>query len=494
MRFPPANRVPGRLRLWSLTEDVLVEVGPDGDHLVAFTQWGEIKIDDTSPLVRESLQRMSLGPVSVENLPTPGEDAAPATGPAAPRSDRPWHRLHDVLDKLGCCVVQSLGVDDEVGPVLSVAPVTPRARFWLPPQVDPDQPIRLSRYAAMRAKDGELLLESPLTDYRVVLHLPMAAWVVGSLGAATTVAGLAGRLPVAAPVLADLVAYLVASGMVRTGEPGAPARFAEDDDTGLLPWSHHDLLFHARTRMDRHSGQSGAVFPYLDRLPPPPVTRPRPDGPRFPLYRPELAGLAADPPLTAALEADRPHGEYSDRAVTAEQVGELLFRVARIRSTKRVTVAAGVSYTVSDRPYLNVGALYELELYLSVDRCDGLPPGTYHYDPGDHVLTLVRPATPDTADLLDVAKVAAGSTTAPPVLITMTTRIARLSWMYSGIAYSTTLKNVGALQQALSLVAGAMGLASCAPAVGDGAVADHALGLDWPGEVSVGDFVLGVLE
>jgi hypothetical protein len=282
MHFQRAERVPARRRLWSLSEDVLVEVGPDGDHLVAFTQWGEIRIDDTSPLVRESLRRMSLGPVSVENLPilrgssprwpadpTDPTDLADPTGDAG-EAGGPWSRLQRVLQRLGSCVVQSLALDDATGPVLSVAPVSRQAGFLLPPKVDPDRPMRLSRFAAMRAKDGALLLESPVADYHVILHRPMAAWVVSSLGCPATVTDLSATLKIARPVLADIVAYLLASGMVltaaaTTGPGAAPVRFAEDDDPDLLPWSHHDLQFHARSRMGRHSGPAGAVFPYADR-------------------------------------------------------------------------------------------------------------------------------------------------------------------------------------------------------------------------------------
>jgi SagB-type dehydrogenase family enzyme len=74
----------------------------------------------------------------------------------------------------------------------------------------------------------------------------------------------------------------------------------------------------------------------------------------------------------------------------------------------------------------------------------------------------------------------------------MTARIARLSWLYSGIAYSTALKHVGVLQQTLYLVATAMNLAPCALAVGDTEIATTALRLRWPVEVSVGEFVIGL--
>jgi SagB-type dehydrogenase family enzyme len=492
MRRQPDDRVPARLRLWSLSEDALVEVEPDGDHLVVFTRWGEIRIDDVSPLVRESLRRMSLGPVSVENLPGVGDSLQFWRRGETGEAGEPWRRFRQVLDRLGCCVVQSLGLEGETGPVLSVAPVSRRARLRLPPDIAPERPIRLSRFVALRNSDGDLLLESPLTEHQVVLHRPVAGWVVGSLGSATTVADVSAQLKIAGPVLADMVSYLVASGVVLTGEAEAPGLFAEDHDTDLAPWTHHDLQFHAYSRMGRHSGQSGAVFPDLDRLSAAPVTRTRPAGRRFPLYRPAPADLAAGyPPLSEVVEASGSLRDYSERPVTAEQLGELLFRVARIRDT-RLATAAGASYEVSDRPYLSTADLYELELYVSLHRCSGLPRGNYHYDTREHALTLINDSESGLAELLDTAKIAASSTHRPPVLMTITTRIARLSWIYSGIAYSTTLKHVGALQQTLHLTAAAMGLGSRALAAGDGAVADDVLRLEWPTEVSIGEFLVGI--
>ncbi len=479
MHVHSAARVPGRLRLWSLSEDVLVEVARDGGHLVAFTQWGEIRIDDASPLVRDSLQRMCLGPVSVENLPMLGE------------GHEPWYRIRQVLEKLGCCVVQSLGLDDETGPVLSVTPVSRQARFWLPAEVDTARPIRLSRFVAIRTEGGELVLESPLAQHKVVLHRPLAAWVASSLNGTTTVAAVAEQLNLAEPVLADIVSYLIGSGMVLEREPDGE-RFAEDADPDLVPWSHHDLLFHSHSRLGRRDGATVTALPYTDRLPGAPVVKPVPDGPRVPLHRPPVAELtSSDLSLTEAIEARRSYTDWSERPLSAEQVGELLFRVARIRWTKLASAAGGATYAVSDRPYPSIADLYELELYVSVDRCTGLRRGSHHYDPRKHALTLINDSEKDLAEMLDAAMVAAGSTRRPAVLITVTTRIARLSWMYSEIAYSSTLRHVGALQQTLHLVATAMGLASSALAVSDGAAADEALRLEWPKEVSVGEFVVG---
>jgi len=320
----------------------------------------------------------------------------------------------------------------------------------------------------------------------------MAAWAVGSLGGPTTVSEMSLGLKIARPVLADVVSYLVASGMVLTGEPDEPLRFAEDRDPDLIPWSHHDLQFHAHTRAGRNGGQSGAVFPSADLVAAAPATRPKRAGRRFALYRPASPDLVgAGPPPSPLVEAVRPRHDFSERPVTAEQLGELLFRATRGRQTRSATARGGADDETAEPPSQSAVDLSELELYLTLDRCAGLPRGNYHYEPGGHALTLISDAESGLAELADIAKAAAGSTRRPPVLITIASRIARLSWLYSGVAYSTTLKQVGALQHRLQLTATAMGLASWVPAGGDGATADKVLGLDWPAEVSVGEFVVG---
>jgi SagB-type dehydrogenase family enzyme len=204
---------------------------------------------------------------------------------------------------------------------------------------------------------------------------------------------------------------------------------------------------------------------------------------------PDLA--AEDPPLTEVIENAMLCPELAERELTAEQIGELLFRTARIRSISPASAGADVTYRISDRPYLSIYGLHELELYVSLNRCAGLPRGIYHYDPKDHVLTLINDSEPELDELLDYASVAARTTRRPPVLITITARVARSSWMYGGIAYSLTLTHVGALQQTLCLVATAMGLAPCVPAIDPGDVTDSALHLDWPAEIGVGEFIVG---
>jgi SagB-type dehydrogenase family enzyme len=470
------------VELWSLREDVLVEDDPERDRLVIVSRWGEMGIDSPDDLVRESLRRMILGPIILENI-------------GAGIEYDEWAKVHGVLDTLGGSVVRSLGMPDD-GLLLSAIPVARHASLH-PEPVDPTLPLRLSRFAAMRAVQGELLVESPLAQYQVALHQQLACQVVTGMSAVATVEQLAELVDEAPALVGGMVSYLAAAGVVLVGQwlarSSQKARFDEDGDPMLLRWSHHELLFHSRSRMGRYGGQSGAVFPHAEELPSPELVKPVREGKSFPLYRPSIADLiASDPSLTEVIENGGMWPEVTDRRLTAEQVGELLFRTARIRSVSSESpTGSAVSYDTSDRPYLSTYGLHELELYVSVHNCVGLPRGTYHYDPQRHLLTLINDSQAELDELLSSARIAAKATVQPPLLITMTARVARSSWMFGGIGYYLTLTHIGALQQMLCLVANSMGLAACAPAVDPGDVTDTTLRLDWPGEVGVGEFIVG---
>jgi SagB-type dehydrogenase family enzyme len=482
------------IRLWSLREDVLVEVEPAADQVVVVNRWGEVRVDGADEVVRESLRRMGLGPVWLENVFADRRSADQSSGPDGPTTPEPsvsddpvgryqaeWANLHRVLDLLRTSVVHSLGSQDGEGPLLSAVPVGRSASFDAP-EVDRLRPVRLSRFAAMRAKDGTLRLESPLSRYHVVLHRQLAAQVIAALGGAITITDIADMLDAPNDDVADILSYLAATGIVVLGEWRAAAHtawFAEDTDPKLVRWSHHDLMFHAQSRLGRSDEESGPVFPHAEQHPVPPLVKPvHGGGAPVALYR---------PPRTYRDGTDT----GLDRHVTAEALGELLFRAARIRAVDTAATGTGVRYEVSDRPYLSSNGLYELELYVIANACTDLDRAIYHYDPSEHVLTLVHDNEWEMDALLDEARVAARTESRPAAMVTITARVDRSSWMYSGIGYSLTLTHVGALQQTLCLVATDMGLAACAPAVDPGDLADSVLRLDWPAEVGVGEFIVG---
>lgn len=356
-----------------------------------------------------------------------------------------------------------------VEPLLRVVPIARGARFQ-PPDLSPGDTVRLSKFAFVRRSEQGLVLESALSLHRVTLTedaMPLLAAL--------------GR-PVMVKEAPEALAHLVAAGLAFAGDD-------EERDPALRSWDFHDLLFHSRSRSGRHDQPFGATFRFLDDTPPEPVIKPVPEGAAVELYRPCLEeAAAADPPFTTVLETRRSVRQYAGPP-TIRQLGELLYRAARVR--RMFGPAPGMPYEASSRPYPGGGAVYELELYLTVARCEGLDSGVYYYDPLDHRLVTL-PARPEDAQaMLTTASLATGGTADPDVLITFTSRFRRMSWKYSGVAYAATLKTTGVLYQTLYLVATAMGLSPCGLGSGDSDLAARTFGLDWATESSVGDFLIG---
>jgi SagB-type dehydrogenase family enzyme len=498
----------GRHELWSLREDVHVELAPDGGPALLRSRWGDVTVQRPSSLIREALHRMRLGPISLENIvedparpaATPGRQERAGAGDAITAPEHvQWTRLYGVLERLQPLVIRSLGLDDGQ-PFLSVVPLTPNSRFR-PVLLAPDVPVRLSSFATLRTDGNEYLLESPLSLHRVHLHRPEAIWLVGALGRAITPAASAASLPHGDPIADDALAYLAAAGMVIVAEgaqttPGRPPVFAEDDEQALAGWSAADLTFHTRSTLGRHDHDVGATYPRGEFRPTEPVVKPRPAEPGIPLYRPAWEDLvAADPPLTVAIEGRRSTRSYGAAPMTAAELGELLYRTARVRSLG--PAAAGTAGNddpmpdLSDRPYPAGGACYELELYVTVGQCAGIATGVYHYDPLRHRLEPVNADRATAHRLLSHARAAANADGPPQVLITLTARLPRLTWKYEGLTYALMLKHVGVLTQMLYLVATAMHLAACALGSVNIDATAHAFGTDWRTEPSVGQFMIG---
>jgi SagB-type dehydrogenase family enzyme len=473
--------VPATVRLCALSEDALVEEDSASGSLVVISRWGELRLDAADAAQRDLLRRLRLGPVSLDNVVAAEVRGASAVPVGA--------GLDGLLARISGAVVHALGLPDGLAPLLSAVPVAAEPTFR-PGRVRPDQLVQLSRFAALRRLAGAPVLESPRAPYRVVLHEQSAARAASGLVTQTTVPALAARTGLAVPVVADIVAFLLAAGVVV--EVGADGQTPDDAPVCRL-WTYHELLFHVRTRTAHRDGEVPAAEDPPDRGWAP-VTKPPPEGRRFPLHRPDPDRLVStDPTLADLLERDHACPQFTTARLTAAQVGELLFRAARVRGTGPAPTALGAGDDeASLRPYVSIAGRYELELYVTVDRCADLPKGIYHYDPAEHALTLLRDEPAALAALLDLARVAAANRRRPAALITITARMARVSQVFGGAAYATTLMHVGALQQTLYLCARAMGLAAH-PVIADASdTVDRLLGLEWPAEIGVGECVVDV--
>src|SRR5207244_2719485 len=120
-------------------------------------------------------------------------------------------------------------------------------------------------------------------------------------------------------------------------------------------------------------------------LDPPPALKSIATAATVELYRPDLERLKReDRPYAQVQETRRSIREYDTQPMTARQLGEFLYRVARVKQCweSQVDTPRGpVPMTFASRPYPGGGALYELEVYAAVNACQGLAPGLYRYEP-----------------------------------------------------------------------------------------------------------------
>jgi SagB-type dehydrogenase family enzyme len=357
-------------------------------------------------------------------------------------------------------------------------------------------------------RDGaHLVVESPLCPIRVILDDPRSAAVMGALASAGTISQIVARTPgVDVAEVAGLVTLFSEAGLIDQGtierdesapeqEPESAPRATFVANPALETWEFHDLLFHSRSRCGRSDRQFGATYRMPHRSPPP-AFKTEVATEWFDLERPDAERLERDdPPFALVQQRRRSIREYGQRPLTAQQLGEFLFRVAR--STRRwqseVQAPVGpIEMEFSARPYPAAGGLHELEFYLVVNSCQDLSNGLYHYDPQQHRLGRLSGPTRDTEFLL---REAAGSAGIPwetlQVHIILAARFERLAWKYESIAYALLLKDVGVVYQTMYLAATAMDLAPCGLGCGDSDLFARAAGLDYYVESSVGEFLLG---
>lgn len=374
---------------------------------------------------------------------------------------------------------------------LTAAPTSTLARLRHAASPEPVGRYRLSRFACLRWHDDRLVIESHASYFRIGVTAPEARSLLLDLVGEAGVARLCrdhGRETVLA-----CLAFLLDTGVV--GAVDEHGETAEDRRPELAQREFHDVLLHASSRIGLGDQPVGATFRHRGRIPPSPAVRPLPAGRRQSLPVPDLvAAMRDDPPLARVMETRRSIRRAGTRTITAGELGELLYRVVRVRSTRPADPEAGVPYETTDRPCPSGGAAHDLEVYLTVRACDGILPGIYHYDPTDHALTLVCDDLLLVKRMLRAAYVATGRESVPQVLVTLAARFARVSWKYEGIAHAITLKNVGVLFEAMYLAATALGLAPCALGSGDSVAFAGATGLDPMVESSVGEFALSALS
>lgn len=342
-------------------------------------------------------------------------------------------------------------------------------------------PCVLSRFCLLRLENGHIVLESPLAHARLrIFHAAVVA-SIASLTAHPSGPSRNARGEISTAPSVELLSLLSIEGFLEDPEEGA-----EDGNLALRHWEFHDLLFHSRSRIGRTSAIVGGSYRFRGEIAPLPGVKPPMSAFPIALPRPDLQSLSfRDLTVTAALESRVSIRHSGARAPTVLELGHFLYRSARVRHCTKYQ-----EIDLTNRPYPNGGASYELEIYPIIDRCAGLLSGVYHYDPVAHALEPLVAPSAATETALCLAYAANGGLVRPSILLVVTARFRRVSWKYESVAYATILKNVGALYQTMYIVATAMRLAPCAIGAGDSDLFSEILGNDYLEESAVGEFML----
>ena len=303
----------------------------------------------------------------------------------------------------------------------------------------------MSPSAVVAWRDGEIEVATPGSEFVLRFARPDVLHVLHAFATPRTFE----------QALVDLPGWSRPDLVARTAALVDAGALCPVDEVREPPgsWDRWSFAFHRSTRSShfkpRYAHRTAAVAPARSsRSVQLPIPGPWPEGRS----------------LAETLSARQSRRRWAARSLSLDEVGHLLWQSARNRPTSH-----GLS-----RPYPSGGGVYSLEVYLVVDHdaVTDLATGIHRYRPESHELEEVS-ADPDVAEPFLLAAAGSAGSPAPPALIVITSRFARQSEIYSTLAYSLLLKEVGGLFQTLYLVAEDIGIAVCALG---GGVPDELLG------------------
>ena len=469
-----------------LVGHVTLEAHPDG-HIVAGVDGHPIGLGQFSAGVAEHAQNLRAG--------LPLASFASGRRPIDKEVELLVRRLalHGLLEyRLGRSRSRGDQRGDQGEDQVVIEPQVPD--YWpQAPQLGAADVLVLSRFAYLRRRGNDMVLESPRSGALFRICDPKVAAALATLSAPQALKRF--RRQDGFPGV-ELLALLVECRILLTLDATSDSGLRPDEgDDSLVLWDFHDLLFHARSTEGRHANPMGGVYPYAGVMPSPPAVRPR--WPGTPIDLRELFAAPPQPlsPAARLLRERQSTRSFDDqRPITLAELARFLDGAARVQSTWESPLDLGDGGPVAEyavRPYPSGGGSYGLELYLAVDRCEGLARGFYHYDAGGHALMPIGVRANELDALLAGAEFAMDAPAAPQILIIIAARFGRTSWKYSSLAYALILKDAGVLTQTLYLMATDMGLGGCAIGTANIDLFARMTGIEFHTEGPVGQFALG---
>jgi SagB-type dehydrogenase family enzyme len=380
------------------------------------------------------------------------------------------------------------GKDD----LVVIEPQTPG--YWpQTPKLADSATIVLSRFAYMRRRGAEMVLESPRAGALFKIWDPKITAVLSALSTPQRISRL--RRQDNFPGIGLLALLVDCQILFRIDAANDQGLRPTEGDDNLVLWDFHDLLFHTHSTEGRQANPLGGLYPHAGAIAPLPAVRPRWPGKKIDLQKFSAEPSRLNSPVARLLLERHSTRDFDDQQpITLAELAQFLDSTARVRLSWNSGLdfgEGGPDIEYAARPYPAGGSAYELELYLTVANCEGLARGFYHYDAGSHALMPIAVGAPELEATLAAAEFAMDAPAPPQILITIAARFGRISWKYTSIAYSLILKDVGVLIQTLYMMATDMGLGGCAIGTSNIDLFAKMTGIEFHVEGPVGQFAIG---
>ena len=363
------------------------------------------------------------------------------------------------------------------------------------PQLREADAVVLSRFAYMRRRANDMVLELPRAGALFKICNPKIAAALAMLSTPQQIRRL--RRHPGFPGI-ELLALLVDCQILfKTGAAGGDGLRPAEGDDSLVLWDFHDLLFHARSTEGRHANPLGGVYPYVGVISPLPAVRPSWPGNKIDLRKFSDAHPEAISSAAKLLRERHSTREFDDqRPITLAELARFLDSTARVQSNWQTTLDSagdGPTLTYTARPYPSGGraATSSSSIWPSTNA-KGCRADSITTMPADMRWCRSTSARSEFEAHVEGSRICHGRTaTAPQILITIAARFGRTSWKYSSIAYALILKDVGVLMQTFYLMATDMGLGGCAIGTTNIDLFAKMTGIEFHVEGPVGQFALG---
>ena len=151
------------------------------------------------------------------------------------------------------------------------------------PQLGNADALVLSRFAYMRRRGNEIVLESPRAGALFKICDPKIATAIATLSTPQQIKLL--RRQDGFPGVAFLALLVDCQIILKTGVSVEKGLRPAEGDHNLVLWDFHDLLFHTRSTEGRHANPLGGIYPHAGVVSPLPAVRPRWPGRKINLHK-----------------------------------------------------------------------------------------------------------------------------------------------------------------------------------------------------------------